>query len=370
MGHAAQDGLGNLDSCRTAPQFPVGGALPERTESGMPETLERAVFGMHATHAVHLADRHGVFAFLIEHGASSTEKVAAGTGAAEETLGRLLIALRAFGVLDEDSHRRYLVPTESAPYLDPAHSRYAGAFVGHLVTSTAGRMPQLDAYLSQGKASVDAALPAPFEAMYADAGSVADFLRAMWQLSFDVSGELVELAGLRGVRRLVDVGGANGPFSVSALLRTPALHATVFDLPHVAPHLARTREDYGLGDRLSFAPGDFFRDQLPGGDCLAFGYILSDWDDATCLELLRKAHRACEPGGRVLVMDRLFDDDGHRPLATAVMNLSMHVETRGRHRTAGEFLDLLHASGFVDCEVRRSSREKHLVVGRSAEDGG
>ncbi|MYV99972.1 methyltransferase [Streptomyces sp. SID3343] len=334
----------------------------------MPEALERAIFGMHATHAVHLADRHGVFAFLIAHGASRTGKIAAGTGTDAETVGRLLVALRAFGVLEGDDGE-YRVPEASIAYLDPSASRYAGAFVRHLVGSTSARMPQLDAYLSHGKARVDDKLPDPFDVMYADDAAVEAFVSAMWQLSFDVSGELVELAGPAMAGHLVDVGGANGPFSVAALLRVPDLRATVFDLPHVAPHLHRAREAYRLGERLAFAPGDFFRDELPEGDCVAFGYVLSDWDDDACLALLRKARRACRSGGRVLVMDRLFDDDGHRPLATAVMNLSMHVETRGRHRTAAEYVGLLRAAGLTDCEVRRSGREKHLVVGRAPAGG-
>ncbi|MGC0417969.1 methyltransferase [Embleya sp. AB8] len=335
----------------------------------MPEPLERAIFGMYATHAVHLADRHGVFAFLIAHGPSRIGKIAAATGTDEETLGRLLVALCAFGVVAEGGSGEYRVPARSVPYLDRTDSRYTGAFVSHLIGSTADRMSYLDAYLVHGKARVDVDLPDPFETIYTDEESVTAFLAAMWQLSFDVSGELADLAELGAVEHLVDVGGANGPFSVAALLRTPTLRATVFDLPQVGPHLHRTRDAYEFGDRLAFVSGDFFYDELPEGDCVAFGYVLSDWDDDTCLDLLRKAHTACRPGGRVLVMDRLFDGH-HHPLATAVMNLSMHVETRGRHRTAEEYVGLLRAAGFVDCEVRRSTREKHLVLGRSASQGG
>ncbi|MFD8663547.1 methyltransferase [Streptomyces globisporus] len=115
--------------------------------------------------------------------------------------------------------------------------------------------------------------------------------------------------------------------------------------------------------RLDFVGGDFFADELPHGDCLAFGYILSDWDDDTCVTLLEKAYRACEAPGRVLIMDRLFDDDRSGPLATAAMNLVMHIEMAGRHRTAAEFVALLERAGFGGCEVRRGSGEKHLVIG-------
>jgi hypothetical protein len=115
---------------------------------------------------------------------------------------------------------------------------------------------------------------------------------------------------------------------------------------------------------LRFTGGDFFQDSLPEGDCIAFGYILSDWDDETCEMLLRKAHDACLPGGRVLVMDRLFDADRKGPLSTAVMNLSMYFETEGRHRTPAEYLSLLERAGFTECTVHRSTADKHVTVGR------
>jgi len=41
----------------------------------------------------------------------------------------------------------------------------------------------------------------------------------------------------------------------------------------------------------------------------------------------------------------------------------MHVETQGGHRTAAEYTDLLARAGFGTTQVRRSTREKHLVTG-------
>jgi hypothetical protein len=81
---------------------------------------------------------------------------------------------------------------------------------------------------------------------------------------------------------------------------------------------------------------------------------MSNWLDGECLQLLRNVHRACSPGGRVLVMDCLFHDDRCGPLSVAVMNLEMQVETRGRHRTAAAYVEMLAASGVAKPEVRRS----------------
>ena len=46
-----------------------------------------------------------------------------------------------------------------------------------------------------------------------------------------------------------------------------------------------------------------------------------------------------------------------------MMNLEMQVETRGRHRTPAEYFELLTSAGVVDPELRRSTRDKHLVIG-------
>lgn len=330
----------------------------------IPAQLESAVFGVYSTHALHLADKFGVFGHLADHEGATTAEIASALDIDEDTTERLLLVLTSLRLLDRTDDGHHALADGLRPYVDRRGPRYLLGFVDHLLGSTAGQFGLMERYLTRGKAAVDADSPAPFEVLYRDEESVRRFLTAMWQLSFHPSHELARLADLGGTRRLVDVGGAGGPFSVAALLAHPLLTSTVFDLPQVAPHLAENARAHGLADRLGFIGGDFFTDPLPEGDCLAFGYILSDWDDPTCEALLRKAHDACAPGGRVLVMERLFDDDRRGPLATSVMNLSMHFETQGRHRTAAEYLELLGRAGFTRCAVHRSTADKHLVVGR------
>ncbi|MFB6562363.1 MULTISPECIES: methyltransferase [unclassified Streptomyces] len=325
--------------------------------------LDNAAFGLFFTHSLHLADKHGIFSHLIQSGPSSATEIATSRKIDPETTERLLVVLAALSVLERDGAGTYGIPSELAPRLDADDPRYIGGFVSHLATNTTEQIHKLDAYLTHGKAAVDAELPDPFAVIYRDESSVAAFLEAMWQLSYEPSKEIADLARLASVRHLVDVGGASGAFGVAALAQYPGLQVTVFDLPEVEPHLVRTADRHQLSDRLHFVAGDFFKDPLPAADCLSFGYILSDWEDEVCLELLTKAYQACEPNGRVMVMERLFDDDGG-PLPTAVMNLSMHVETRGRHRTAAEYTELLVKAGFADCSTHHSSWDKHLVTGR------
>jgi len=329
----------------------------------LPSELEHAVYGVISTPVLYVADKHGVFSHLIEYGESTSAAMAAALGVEEETLERVLLVLVAFGVVRMAPDGRCSLPEEIRPYLDRNDARYLGGFVEHLVTETSKRIDRLDSYLRNGKAAVDRDLPSPFETIYRDDTATRNFLRAMWDLSFGPSQEIAALAGLDDVAMLIDVGGATGPFATAALRHSPTLRATVFDLPQVEPYLLESARKQGLTDRLAFAAGDFFTDEIPAGDCVAFGYVLSDWTDETCARLLEKAFRACTPPGRVLIMERLFDDTRTGPLSTSVMNLTMHVETEGRHRTAQEYRSLLETAGFTNCEVHRTRGEKHLIIG-------
>jgi hypothetical protein len=329
----------------------------------MPSALESAMFGVMSTPILNLADKYGIFSHLIDKGPSQPAHAASALQIDEETLERMLLALTAFGILERTARGRYALRTEMRPYLDPAEEHYIGGFVDHLINETSEQITRLSAYLDRGKAEVDKNLPAPFETFYRNPHALAEFMTAMWSLSYAPSKELAVLADLDHVSTLVDVGGASGPFSVAALQHYPDLQSTIFDLPQVGEFVDQTRATYDLADRLDFVPGDFFADDLPSGEAIAFGYVLSDWTDASCAQLLSKAYRACLASGRVLIMERLFDDSRDGPLATAVMNLTMHVETQGRHRTADEYVSMLQHAGFSDCAVHRSSGDKHLIVG-------
>jgi hypothetical protein len=89
--------------------------------------------------------------------------------------------------------------------------------------------------LAKGKDTIDTELAGPYERFYDSDESTCAFMSAMWSLSYGISRELAALADLRGHHLLVDVGGANGPFSIAALQQFPELRAVIFDLPRVQP---------------------------------------------------------------------------------------------------------------------------------------
>ncbi|XP_006916186.1 acetylserotonin O-methyltransferase [Pteropus alecto] len=115
---------------------------------------------------------------------------------------------------------------------------------------------------------------------------------------------------------------------------------------------------------LRCVPGDFFKDPLPEADLYVLARILHDWSPEKCAQLLARVHRACRPGGGLLVIESLLDADGRGPLTTQLFSLNMLVQTEGRERTPAQYRALLAAAGFTDVQCRRTGGPYDAVLAR------
>lgn len=170
---------------------------------------------------------------------------------------------------------------------------------------------------------------------------------------------------MAGVTRLLDVGGGSGCFSLALARRDPGLRCTVMELPAMCAAVEAAATEAGLGDRVSTAAVDMFREAWPRGhDAILLSNILHDWDPATNAQLAVEAFEALPRGGRVFVHEMLFDDDGAGPLATASFSVLMLLATGGRQYAAREIVGMLDAAGFRDPAVTDAYGYYSLVSAR------
>ncbi|XP_014890574.1 acetylserotonin O-methyltransferase isoform X3 [Poecilia latipinna] len=109
--------------------------------------------------------------------------------------------------------------------------------------------------------------------------------------------------------------------------------------------------------------GDFFKDSLPVADLYILARILHDWTDERCIELLCRIYKACKPGGAVLLVEALLNEDGSGPLTAQLYSLNMLVQTEGRERTGAQYAALLAASGFTNIQHRLTGKIYDAVLG-------
>jgi len=195
-----------------------------------------------------------------------------------------------------------------------------------------------------------------FQALYADPARLKGFLAAMTGISHGANLAIATQFPWHEYETFVDVGTAQGDLAVQIALANQHLTGHGFDLPEVEPVF----EDYvahsGLQERLSFAAGDFFADDLPKADVVLMGHILHDWSLEEKRALIAKAYAALPEGGSLIVYESIIDDDRSQNAFGLLMSLNMLIETEhGFDYTAEDCIGWMTDAGFG------TTRAQHLV---------
>ena len=107
-------------------------------------------------------------------------------------------------------------------------------------------------------------------------------------------------------KRLLDIGGGHGLYSIEFCKRYPGLRATVFDQAEPLVSARKNIADSKLGDRVSVQEGDYTKDDLGTGNdvVLLFNIIHAHSPDEN-IELFKKVANALNPGGILVVQEQI-----------------------------------------------------------------
>jgi SAM-dependent methyltransferase len=190
------------------------------------------------------------------------------------------------------------------------------------------------------------------------------FIGAMHAVGVGLAAEIAGAVPLTPFRRLLDIGGASGTYTIAFLRRNPEMAATLFDLEGVIP-LARQRlEAVGLLGRVELVAGDFYRDELPSGcDLALLSAIIHQNSPEQNLDLFRKVHRVLDPGGMLLIRDHIMDESRTCPPGGALFAINMLVNTPGGDTyTFDEVKAGLDAAGFSEVALARTGERMDCLI--------
>lgn len=329
-----------------------------------PEKIIQIGMGFWPAKVVLSAVEMGVFTELA-HGPESYEALRGRLGLHPRSARDFLDTLVALGMLTREGETYSNTP-ETDLFLDRKKPSYLGGmlemanhrlypFWGHLTEGLRTGLPQNE--LKSGG-------PGLFETLYADPARLREFLAAMSGLSRGANLAIARQFPWREYSSFVDVGTAQGDLAVQIALANSHLRGVGFDLAEVAPIFEDYVEAAGVGDRVTFQPGDFFKEALPKTEVILMGHILHDWDLPVKKMLIAKAFDALPPGGSLIVYESIIDDNRSTNAFGLMMSLNMLIETPGGFDyTGADCSGWMKEAGFSATRVEHLAGPDSMVVG-------
>ncbi|WP_448384472.1 methyltransferase [Desulfosoma sp.] len=292
---------------------------------------------------------------LLDDGPLTAEALARQTGCDLRALTRLLDCLVTFGHVHK-TEGIYRLTEKGAPF-SAKHPESVLPMVLHMAhiwhnwhhltdTVRLGHNPQRRSIVHSGADALEA------------------FIGAMHVVGRNLAQEIAASLDLSPYKRLLDIGGASGTYTIAFLQRQPSLEAVLYDLSDVIPMARERLQAHGLLSRVRLVAGDFYSDPLPPGcDLALLSAIIHQNSPQENVALYRKIRDVLEPGGCLLIRDHIMEPDRTRPAAGALFAINMLVNTEGGDTyTFDETQAALMEAGFRKVELLRTGDQMDCLV--------
>jgi hypothetical protein len=168
-----------------------------------------------------------------------------------------------------------------------------------------------------------------------------------------------------GARRLLDVGGSHGLYSIKLCRKYPNLHATIVDLPPSRATAEQAIAQHGMTDRVAFLEGNFLEDDINGTfDVIVLLNFIRIFTSDELTGLLAKSSDLLNKNGLIVIMDQFgqkrpsrFGKANHALLRLELFNL-----TQGRLYTFDDTIALVTQCGFTRPRAISLSRAGGLGI--------
>jgi hypothetical protein len=161
----------------------------------------------------------------------------------------------------------------------------------------------------------------------------------------------------RTARRLLDIGGSHGLYSVELCRIHRGLKAEVLDLHEVSKVGQRITQDFQMASRVVHRSGDFKKDNFGSGYDIVLAFnVIHGLKRSENSSLMKKISEALDGGGTLFIMDQVRDRTSSSSLSRlipAAVGLNLFNEIGGDAYTFGEIRGWCAEAGFVDCRVKK-----------------
>ena len=175
-----------------------------------------------------------------------------------------------------------------------------------------------------------------FEYIARDRKRSEQFDKGMANISEEENKRIAATINFSPFKHIVDVGGGVGGLLAAIIHAYPSLYGTLYELPHLVPLAQEYVAKQQLTDHITIIAGSFLNEVVSGGDLYVLKRILHDWDDETCVKILKNCRAAMGDTGRIFVFDCIVPEGGAYDISKDI-DITIMLIFGGKERTRKDF---------------------------------
>jgi SAM-dependent methyltransferase len=331
-------------------------AMAARDKAGtLPDRLEQMIRGFMPSRCILTALELDLFTAVGDGG--TAEQIGAKLHANARAVGMLLNALVALGLLTKVDDQYKNTPDSARFFVQSSKDNHRNGLL-HTANMWHRWGTLTDSVLRGTRIPID---------RDSSPAWTQNFIAGMQRNAKDRAPLLVKSLGTTGIRRILDLGGGSGAYSIAFAKASPEIHCELLDTREVVPLTTEYVSQAGLTSQITVRAGDMLAADLGSGyDLVMLNAICHMFSEEQNRQLFRRIHRALAPGGRLVVQDFILNEEKTGPTHAALFSLNMLVGTEaGASYSEPEYTGWIKAAGFGEVSRISLPGPSDLIVGRA-----
>jgi predicted O-methyltransferase YrrM len=324
-----------------------------------PEPIDEMIQGYKVSHILLTAVEKGVFTRLSE--SKSARNLAEEMETDPRTTEKFLNVLVTLGLLAK-SDIKYANTVDAETFLVEGKSHY----IGNLIRITVGSnllFSHLDEVLKNGGSLQERSEEYAFDEVQI-LGHAEGALCHELPIIFDTLKDVPEFVN---AKRILDLGGAHGVYSMAFAHKNPMSEVTLFDFPHVVEIAKKFIDQHGMKDRIKLIRGDFNTDDIGNGYDLVFvSHVF--YQKKGIESVLDKIYGSLNENGAVVLNHWVVNETRTGPRISVLFDLYISIMNRAHHvYTVNEYTNLLKEAGFSKeriFDIQTPPSPSMLIIGK------
>jgi len=340
-------------------------ALQMPTQRPNPAQIFATIQGYQQSYVLKAAVDLGVFS-AIARGNHTVSAIAKAIQASERGTRIVCDALTVLNMLEKKDSTYQLTP-DTAVFLDEKSPAYLGKALDFLLHES-----QIEGFRRMADAVRRGGTPEEFSALAPEDPLWVEFARGMGPLMAPAAQAIAEvikprLAAAKAPARVLDIAAGHGLFGVTVAEQAPNAEIYAVDWSNVLQLASETANAHGVAGRYHTLPGSAFEVEYGTGFQAALvTNFLHHFNPETNVKLLRKVYECLAPGGEVVILEFVPEEDRVSPRIPAMFSAVMLNGTpAGDAYTFSELRKMCEDAGFSGPRLTRlDPMPQALVVAR------